>query len=124
LARARGLILVDTKYEFGVDRDGHVVLADEIHTPDSSRYWYLASYEEQFRKGARPLSFDKDVVRTWVAARCDPYKEEVPEIPRDVILDAAKVYVDVCETITGAFAFPDRSVAPLARIRANLKKYF
>ena len=124
IAQKRGLILVDTKYEFGVDRDGSVVLADEIHTPDSSRYWYLATYDERFRNGERPESFDKDVVRNWVAARCDPYREPVPVIPREVILAAANVYVGVCETITGGFAWPDRNIAPLARIRANLKKYF
>jgi len=124
LAAERGLILVDTKYEFGVDRDGRVVLADEIHTPDSSRYWYRATYDERFQKGERPESFDKDVVRNWVAARCDPYREPVPEIPREVILAAANVYVGVCEQITGGFDWPDRTVSPLARIRANLKKYF
>lgn len=124
IAAKRGLILVDTKYEFGVDRAGRVVLADEIHTPDSSRYWYLATYPERFGKGERPESFDKDVVRNWVSARCDPYREAVPEIPREVVLAAANVYVGVCETITGGFAWPDRNVAPLARIRANLKKFF
>jgi phosphoribosylaminoimidazole-succinocarboxamide synthase len=124
-ARKRGLILVDTKYEFGLDRDGTITLADEIHTPDSSRYWFLETYERKFRARQRPDSFDKDVVRNWVAQRCDPYREAVPEIPRAVILEAAKVYVDVYETITGApFALPDRTQPVLSRIRANLAKYF
>jgi phosphoribosylaminoimidazole-succinocarboxamide synthase len=125
MARARGLILVDTKYEFGLDAQGRITLADEIHTPDSSRYWYLETYERRFRERARPDSFDKDVVRNWVAARCDPYKDPVPEIPREVILDAAKVYIDVQEQITGRpFDLPDRSVPPLDRIRRNLKAFF
>lgn len=125
MARQRGLILVDTKYEFGVDRAGKVTLADEIHTPDSSRYWFLESYERRFRAGERPESFDKDIVRNWVAARCDPYREPVPEIPREVVLEAARVYTSVFETITGKdFPLPERSRPVLSRIRANLAKYF
>jgi phosphoribosylaminoimidazole-succinocarboxamide synthase len=123
-ARERGLILVDTKYEFGVDRDGKVVLADEIHTPDSSRYWFAASYPARFEAGERPESFDKDVVRNWVAARCDPYKEPVPAIPPDVVLEAARVYIHAFETITGGdFALPDPRVRILDRIRANLAHF-
>jgi phosphoribosylaminoimidazole-succinocarboxamide synthase len=124
MARERGLILVDTKYEFGFDTDGSIVLADEIHTPDSSRYWFQESYRERFEAGLRPESFDKDFVRTWVAARCDPYKDAIPEIPRDIVLEAARIYISVFETITGqAFALPDPSVPILDRIRANLSEY-
>jgi len=124
-ARQRGLILVDTKYEFGLDRDGRVTLGDELHTPDSSRYWFLETYERRFREHARPDSFDKDIVRNWVAARCDPYHEAVPEIPQSVILEAAHVYVGVFEAIAGAaFALPDRAVPALERIRKNLKSFF
>ncbi len=125
MARARGLILVDTKYEFGLDEAGRVTLADEIHTPDSSRYWFLESYERKIRAHERPDSFDKDIVRNWVAARCDPYKEPVPEIPRDVILEAARIYAEVFEQITGkSMALPDRSVPVLTRIRGNLRPYY
>src|SRR5690606_18336252 len=74
VAAQRGLILADTKYEFGVDEAGTIVLADEIHTPDSSRYWMADSYAERLAAGQPPVSFDKDVIRNWVAARCDPYK--------------------------------------------------
>ena len=80
-AAERGLILVDTKYEFGTDKGGRIVLGDEIHTPDSSRYWLAESYQESFAKGERPRSFDKDFIRAWVTARCDPYKDAIPEIP-------------------------------------------
>jgi len=65
MAARRGLILVDTKYEFGFDNEGHIILADEIHTPDSSRYWFLASYQQRFEAGERQQSFDKDFVRSW-----------------------------------------------------------
>jgi len=123
LAAKRGLILVDTKYEFGTDEQGRIVLADEIHTPDSSRYWQMGSYADRFEKGEKPESFDKDFVRNWVVARCDPYKDKIPEIPKDVILRTSEVYIQAFETITGKeFEFPaDEPV--LQRIRRNLAKY-
>jgi phosphoribosylaminoimidazole-succinocarboxamide synthase len=124
LAKARGLILVDTKYEFGFDGEGRIVLADEVHTPDSSRYWLAGSYEQRFAGGARPESFDKDVVRSWVAARCDPYRDPIPEIPRDLRLQAAATYITVFETMTGTgFAWPDPAIPPLGRIRSALRDY-
>ena len=119
----RGLILADTKYEFGTDRDGGIVLADEIHTPDSSRFWRAASYEARFAAGQAPESFDKDFVRSWVAARCDPYRDPIPEIPRDLILQTSRRYIEAYETITG-----ERFVPPgwpvLQRIRTNLAQFF
>ncbi|MFL6831477.1 MAG: phosphoribosylaminoimidazolesuccinocarboxamide synthase [Xanthobacteraceae bacterium] len=125
MAAQQGLILVDTKYEFGFDAKGSIVLADEVHTPDSSRYWLAATYPARFAAGAPPDTLDKDFIRRWVAARCDPYKEPVPEIPQDVILQAAATYIDVFEKVTGReFALPDLSVPPIARVRANLRKYF
>ena len=125
LAAQRGLILVDTKYEFGTDRDGNILLADEVHTPDSSRYWFAASYKQRFEAGQPPESFDKDFLRRWVAARCDPYKDPIPAIPSDVIAATAKVYVDAYEQITGGnFQLVQPELPVLERIRANLKKYF
>lgn len=125
MAAERGLILVDTKYEFGFDADGNILLADEIHTPDSSRYWFAASYQERFEAGEKPESFDKDFVRNWVVARCDPYTQDVPEIPADVVLEAARVYIEAGETITGRpFEVPATAVPVLDRIRANLAPYF
>ena len=124
LAAERGLILADTKYEFGTDAQGRIILADEIHTPDSSRYWFAASYPERFAEGAAPESFDKDFVRSWVAARCDPYKDAVPPIPPEIVLETASVYIRAFETITGErFVLPDRDEAPLDRIRRNLTTY-
>ena len=125
IAARRGLILVDTKYEFGLDESGAIVLADEIHTPDSSSYWLAASYARRFAADEAPDSLDKDVVRAWVTARCDPYREPIPPIPRDIVAEAARLYIEVCETISGApFAFPDPGVPIIDRIRANLARYF
>jgi phosphoribosylaminoimidazole-succinocarboxamide synthase len=125
MAAKRGLILVDTKYEFGTDRDGHIILADEIHTPDSSRYWLADSYPASFAAGKRPESFDKDFVRAWVAERCDPYKDDIPEIPVELIEQTSAVYIKAYEAITGErFVADDRGETPLARIRGNLAAYF
>ncbi|MDK4705334.1 MULTISPECIES: phosphoribosylaminoimidazolesuccinocarboxamide synthase [unclassified Rhizobium] len=125
IARKRGLILVDTKYEFGTDENGTIILADEIHTPDSSRYWLAGSYQDRFEKGARPESFDKDFVRAWVTERCDPYKDEIPEIPSDLIEQTSKVYIRAYEAITGtAFVPDDHSATPRDRVRASLARYF
>lgn len=125
IAAERGLILVDTKYEFGTDSEGNILLADEIHTPDSSRYWIAQGYAEAFESGGRPPSFDKDVIRSWVVARCDPYKDPVPDIPLDMIEKTAQVYIGAFEAITGRPFVPDASGAtPLDRIRANLGPFF
>jgi len=124
LARQHGLILADTKYEFGTDRDGNIVLADEIHTPDSSRFWFAGSYAERFARGERPESFDKDFVRSWVVARCDPYKDPLPAIPPELIERTTQVYVSAYETITGRRFTPPPAEAPAARIRRNLAPYF
>lgn len=125
LAAERGLILVDTKYEFGTDADGNILLADEIHTPDSSRYWIADSYQASFEAGKRPESFDKDFVRAWVAERCDPYKDDIPEIPRELVEQTSKVYIKAYEAITGETFEPDnRGGTPRDRIRENLATYF
>jgi phosphoribosylaminoimidazole-succinocarboxamide synthase len=125
MAADRGLILVDTKYEFGTDDTGRIILADEIHTPDSSRYWLAAGYDRAFAEGSRPPSFDKDIIRAWVAARCDPYAGDIPAIPPGLIAATATAYVDAFERITGQTFVPDLAGAtPLARIRTNLTPYF
>jgi phosphoribosylaminoimidazole-succinocarboxamide synthase len=125
LAAERGLILVDTKYEFGLDREGRIILADEIHTPDSSRYWIGETYEHRFVAEEPPDTLDKDYLRRWVSARCDPYRDPIPEIPGEVILETARIYINAYETITGkTFEPPSRDIQILARIRANLEQYF
>lgn len=125
MAAERGLILVDTKYEFGTDAAGNILIADEIHTPDSSRYWITSGYQAAFEAGNRPPSFDKDVIRSWVGARCDPYKDPIPEIPADMIAQTSQVYIDAYEMITGERFVPDMNGdTPLARVRAHLAPYF
>ena len=125
IAAKRGLILVDTKYEFGLAADGTITLADEIHTPDSSRYWYQTGYDEAFAAGKPPPSLDKDVVRRWVSARCDPYKDAIPPIPAEIVAEASSAYIEVYERMTGkSFALPPPGTDVLARIRNNLQRYF
>ena len=124
LAGEKGLILADTKYEFGTDSAGRIILADEIHTPDSSRYWRAGSYERRFEAGEKPESFDKDFVRSWVAARCDPYRDPIPEIPQSLISATALVYIEAYETITGTTFTPAMDAEPLERIRHNLAPWF
>jgi phosphoribosylaminoimidazole-succinocarboxamide synthase len=125
VAASRGLILVDTKYEFGLDADGTIVLADEIHTPDSSRYWFAETSPARFAAGAPPDAFDKDVLRRWVAARCDPYRDDIPAIPPQVIGETASVYIDAYERITGQnFTVPPPGRPVIERIRGNLQRYF
>ena len=124
LAADRGLILADTKYEFGLDPDGRILLADEIHTPDSSRYWMADTYAARFGAGDRPDSFDKDFVRSWVAERCDPYVDPIPAIPPEMIERTSDVYVDAFRRITGqAFQAPPPGEDIVARIRRNLAAY-
>lgn len=125
MAAERGLILADTKYEFGLDEAGNILLADEIHTPDSSRYWIADGYEAARDAGTRPPSFDKDVIRSWVVARCDPYTDKIPEIPPEMIEKTARVYVEAYEAITGQAFVPDMDGhSPLDRVRTHLAPYF
>jgi phosphoribosylaminoimidazole-succinocarboxamide synthase len=124
LAAERGLILADTKYEFGVDAEGTLRLADEIHTPDSSRYWRADTYAQRLAAGESPDSFDKDVIRAWVAARCDPYKDDVPEIPPELIWKTALTYVEAFERITGrAFEAPPPSPPVRERVLGALRRF-
>jgi len=121
IAAANGLILVDTKYEFGLDRQGRVTLADEIHTPDSSRYWFAASYAERHAAGEEPESLDKEFLRLWLRARCNPYSDPIPEIPDEVLVEFAAKYIRLYETVTGqGFTVPDMTTPILERIRRAL----
>ena len=102
VAEKQGLILVDTKYEFGTDENGHLVLIDEIHTPDSSRYWQLSSYEERIGRGEEPEIFDKEFLRLWFKEHCNPYKDEVlPEAPPELVEELSRRYIAIYEQITG-----------------------
>jgi phosphoribosylaminoimidazole-succinocarboxamide synthase len=119
-AASRGLILVDTKYEFGLDENGQLVVADEIHTPDSSRYWYLGTYPDALRAGADPKALDKEYVRRWFVNE-KGYRGEgpPPPLPDDVRVEAARRYIESFEQLAGRAFVPDTS-EPLARIKRNL----
>lgn len=92
VADKAGFILVDTKYEFGKTLDGKIVLIDEVHTCDSSRYWTKATYNQRMAEGAEPDKLDKDCVRDWVKSVCDPYNDPIPEIPDHIIQNAYNNY--------------------------------
>jgi phosphoribosylaminoimidazole-succinocarboxamide synthase len=124
IARQRGLILADTKYEFGQLPDGTIVLGDEVHTPDSSRYWIDDTYEKRFLAGQAPETLDKDVVRRWLGEHCDPYKDDIPPIPDSIRIATAETYISVFEKMTAEkFAYPDASLDPKERIKAAVMDY-
>jgi phosphoribosylaminoimidazole-succinocarboxamide synthase len=115
----RGLILVDTKYEFGRTRDGKLVVIDEIHTPDSSRFWQRGTYDARLRAGNDPDPLDKDFVRRWYIGKGYTGDGAAPAMPDDVRVGAAERYIAAFELIAGESFEPDTE-PPLARIARNL----
>ncbi len=123
IAAKRGLILVDTKYEMGYDQSGNLTVADEVHTPDSSRYWVASTYEERFRKGEEPEALDKEFFRLWLRDQGFEYGKPKPLINDDVRLMLASKYIDLYERVTGeTFVLPPVGSA-LERIEGSLKAY-
>jgi phosphoribosylaminoimidazole-succinocarboxamide synthase len=118
-ALKRGLILVDTKYEIGRKPDGTLCFIDEIHTPDSSRYWYANDYQERFDKGEEPRGLDKEYVRRTLAEQGYQGDGPPPKLTDDVRVEAARRYIQVCELVTGR-PFVPNAEEPLARIKRNL----
>ena len=122
-ALSKGFILVDTKYEFGL-ADGKVILIDEIHTPDNSRYWLAGTYEERIAAGQEPMAFDKEFLRIWFKEHCDPYKDAVlPEAPADMVQELSRRYIEIYEKLTGDTFAVDETTPPLERMEKNLAKY-
>jgi phosphoribosylaminoimidazole-succinocarboxamide synthase len=121
LCAERGLILVDTKYEFGKTADGQIVVIDEIHTPDSSRFWYSASYEARFESGQDPESFDKEYVRRYLVDQGYRGEGRIPVIPDGVRVEATRRYIEAVDAITGTPFVPNLE-EPVARMRNNLAK--
>lgn len=115
----RGLILVDTKYEFGKTPAGDLVVIDEIHTPDSSRYWYSNTYEARFEAGEDPESFDKEYVRRWLKSVGYSGDGPIPTIPDEVRVEASRRYIEACDRIRGD-AFEPNLDPPLPRLRRAL----
>ena len=124
IAAERGLILVDTKYEFG-KREGKIYLIDEIHTPDSSRYFYAEGYEERFEKGEAQKQLSKEFVREWLMENGFQGKEgqQVPEMTPGIIAGISERYIELFENITGE-AFDKANIENItARIEKNLIEY-
>src|SRR3989338_4894340 len=123
IAAQRGLILVDTKYEFGTGEDGTLVLIDEIHTPDSSRYWQLESYEARTAAGQEPEYFDKEFLRLWFKEHSDPYKDAVlPPAPPELVEEMSRRYIQMYEQITGEkFIAGEEPIVP--RMEQSLRQY-
>ncbi|MBY0539337.1 phosphoribosylaminoimidazolesuccinocarboxamide synthase [Patescibacteria group bacterium] len=122
-AAEKGFILVDTKYEFGL-HDGKVILIDEVHTPDNSRYWLKDSYEARIAAGQEPMAFDKEFLRIWFKENCDPYNDAVlPEAPADMVAELSRRYIEIYEKLSGQKFAVDDSTDLAVRIEKHLEKY-
>lgn len=121
VAKRHGLILVDTKYEFGKDDEGQIMLIDEIHTPDSSRYWLADTYEQNIAEKKEPDNIDKEFLRLWFKENCDPYHDQnLPVAPEELVIELSQRYIQLYEMITGEeFKFPEGNIEE--RIKNNLK---
>ncbi len=125
MARERGLILVDTKYEFGLLPDGRIVLIDEIHTPDSSRYFIAEGYEARQASGEPQIQLSKEFVRQFLIANGFQGKEgqAIPELTDEWAADVSKRYIQLYELVTGKAFEPAAAGAPEARIHANVERF-
>jgi phosphoribosylaminoimidazole-succinocarboxamide synthase len=119
-AGTRGFILVDTKYELGLDAKGRLVVIDEIHTPDSSRYWYRDDYERALSRERDPEALDKEYVRRWLIDQGWRGEGPPPELSLDVRCEAARRYIEAYEQVTAREFEPDTE-PPIQRIRLNLE---
>ena len=123
IAAHSDLILVDTKYEFGTDEHGALVLIDEIHTPDLSRFWQRDSYAARFGAGEEPQYFDKEFLRLWFRDHCDPYRDAtLPAAPPGLVDELSRRYIAMYDQITGT-KFQRGETPILQRIEKNLKAY-
>ncbi len=123
VAKQHGMILVDTKYEMGKDADGNILLIDEVHTPDSSRYWIAESFEGRIAEGKEPENIDKEFLRLWFKEHCDPYKDtELPKAPDELVVELSARYIQLYEAITGkGFEYPKDGMDIKERIQKNLR---
>ena len=125
IAKERGLILVDTKYEFGYDSNNKLFLIDEIHTPDSSRYFYLDGYEEAVNSGVSPKQLSKEFFRQWLIKNEFQGKEnqKLPEITDKIVDDVSKRYVELFNLITGKSFQPRKSDNILKELEVNITEF-
>jgi phosphoribosylaminoimidazole-succinocarboxamide synthase len=123
MAKTRGLILVDTKYEFG-KLDGKIYLIDEVHTPDSSRYFYLNGYEERQRKGEKQKQLSKEFVRQWLIDNGFQGKEgqKIPEMDDAMVNSISERYIELYEQVTGEKFIKGESKSLTDRIKNNIAK--
>ena len=121
VARKAGIILVDTKYEFGCAADGRVVLIDEVHTPDSSRFWKADTYEARFAAGEDPENFDKEFVRLAYAEKGYRGDGQIPSMPDDLWVSASERYIQIYEMLTGKEFMPG-AYPVQERLIENLKQ--
>jgi phosphoribosylaminoimidazole-succinocarboxamide synthase len=121
VAARAGMILVDTKYEFGRAPDGRVMLIDEVHTPDSSRFWKIEGYTEHFEKGEEPVNFDKEFIRLAFAEHGYRGDGAPPAMPGELWAAASQRYITIYELLTGQEFFP-ASYPVQPRLAENLKK--
>ncbi|PIZ74855.1 phosphoribosylaminoimidazolesuccinocarboxamide synthase [Candidatus Peregrinibacteria bacterium CG_4_9_14_0_2_um_filter_41_14] len=119
----QGIIFVDTKYEFGRDQEGNIMLIDEIHTPDSSRFWIADTYQQKIANGEEPDNINKEYLRLWLANQGYMGDGEMPAITDEVRIETAKKYIEAYEKITG-LPFQAEAGPVLDRIEQNLKNYF
>lgn len=125
IAASSGLILVDTKYEFGKTKEGKIVLIDEIHTPDSSRYFYLEGYQERQDKGEEQKQLSKEFVRQWLIANHFQGKEgqQIPEMTEDYVNSVSERYIELYEKIAGQ-EFVKADISDInSRIEKNVLEY-
>ena len=124
IAAKHGLILVDTKYEFG-KRDGKIYLIDEIHTPDSSRYFYSDGYEERFARGEQQRQLSKEFVREWLMANGFQGRsgEKVPEMTPEIVREISDRYIELYERITGREFVKADTADPIGRIERNVESF-
>ena len=125
IAAQRGLILVDTKYEFGKTKDGKIVLIDEIHTPDSSRYFYADGYAERQEKGEKQKQLSKEFVRQWLIENGFQGKDgqQIPEMSDEKIIEISNRYIELFEQITGEQFVKANTENILNRIESNVTNY-
>lgn len=123
LAAKQGLILVDTKYEMGLDADGRITLADEIHTPDSSRFWIRDTYAERHAHGAEPESLDKEFLRLWLRDK-GISDDNIPTLNDEIRIQVAERYIDLFQRVTGTGFNAELGAKPvLQRIEERISEY-
>lgn len=118
-----GIILVDTKYEFGLDENGKLTLIDEVHTPDSSRYWIKKTYKDRFKKRVEPESYDKEPLRIWFKEHGYKGEGKAPNMPPEFLAKMSLLYMGIYEKITGFKFKPEMSKNVNKRIISNLKSH-